>query len=162
MIFISVSVLVADFYIDSALSVKADKERLIRCGIFASFVSSSLLSILWTQSMTFGRSHHLELNDEIVHVPLVEDHQVSPGVFLGIFFFFLATLNLTTSGRGGTRAFFVGYSSSGLPMYNITSESIHEAGQSVLRTAKQGMTQILEDNNSRRIFFFLLLNLGNC
>ncbi|XP_059081432.1 proton-coupled zinc antiporter SLC30A5-like [Tigriopus californicus] len=160
LIFISVSVLVADFYIDSALSVKADKERLTRCGIFASFVSSSLLSVLWTQSMTFDGGHHLDPNDGIVHVPLMEDHQISPGVFLGIFFFFLATLNLTTSGRGGTRAFFVGYSSAGLPMYNITSESIHEAGQSIFRTAKQGMAQILEDGNSRRIFFFLLLNLA--
>lgn len=70
-----------------------------------------------------------------------------------------ATLNLTSSNRSGTRGFFVGYSSAGLPLYNLTSDSIHEAGQSLLRTAKQGFKQIVGDVNSRTIFYFLLLNL---
>ncbi len=71
----------------------------------------------------------------------------------------IATLNLTSSVLPGTRGFFVGYSSAGLPLYNLTTDSIHEAGQSVVRTLKQGLKQILEKTDSRRIFYFLLLNL---
>ena len=44
-------------------------------------------------------------------------------------------------------------------MYNLTSDSIHEAGQSLMRTARQGLKQIIEEKNSRKIFYFLLLNL---
>ncbi len=72
----------------------------------------------------------------------------------------LATLNLTSSMRSGARGFFVGYSSSGLPLYNLSqSQALHDAGQSIARTLKDGLSQILGNTDSRRIFYFLLLNL---
>ena len=74
---------------------------------------------------------------------------------------FLACLNLSSNNRSGTRGFFVGYSASGLPLYNLSTSSIHDASQSILRTARQEFKQIVDNPNSRKIFYFLVLNLGN-
>ena len=72
----------------------------------------------------------------------------------------LATLNFTSGNKSGARGYFVGYSPTGAPLYNLTSRSIHEASQSFVRIFKQGFKQTVEDGNSRKIFYFLLLNLG--
>ena len=76
--------------------------------------------------------------------------------------FSAAALNLTSSTRPGTRGFFVGYSSAGLPLYNLSQSAVHEAGQSLARTLREGLRQILDSADSRRIFYFLLLNLCEC
>nr|CAD7440469.1 unnamed protein product [Timema bartmani] len=72
----------------------------------------------------------------------------------------IATLGLTSSSKLGAKGSLVGYSSSGLPLYNFTNSALHHTSRSILRLATGMLKQVLMDNNSRRIFYFLCLNLS--
>lgn len=74
--------------------------------------------------------------------------------------FFLASLGLTSTTRGGARGSFIGYSASGLPLYNFTNSALHQTSRSILMQAGLFLKQIVADHNSRRIFYFLCLNLS--
>lgn len=74
--------------------------------------------------------------------------------------FFTATLGLTSTTKGGARGSFIGYSAAGLPLYNFTNSTLHQTSWSVLLQASSFLKQILADHNSRRIFYFLCLNLS--
>lgn len=75
-----------------------------------------------------------------------------------------ASLGLTSTTKGGARGSFIGYSAAGLPLYNFTNSTLHQTSRSVLLQASSFFKQILADHNSRRIFYFLCLNLSkfNC
>jgi len=60
--------------------------------------------------------------------------------------------------RGG-KGNFVGYTAAGPPLYNFAGEALHRTSQSVLVILKNGLRQILEESDSRSIFFFLCVNL---
>ena len=53
----------------------------------------------------------------------------------------------------------VGYSSGGLPLYNFTGDAIQRTSQSMLIIIKNGLRQILDESDSRKIFYFLCINL---
>lgn len=74
--------------------------------------------------------------------------------------FFTATLGLTSTTKGGARGSFIGYSAAGLPLYNFTNSTLHQTSRSALLQASSFLKQILADHNSRRIFYFLCLNLS--
>jgi len=59
----------------------------------------------------------------------------------------------------GSRGSLVGYSAAGPPLYNFAGEALQRTSQSLLVIAKNGLRQILEESDSRRIFFFLCINL---
>ena len=66
---------------------------------------------------------------------------------------------ILTSPNKGSKGSLVGYSASGLPLYSFAGDALHKTSQSVLTTLKNGMRQILESSDSRRIFYFLCVNL---
>lgn len=72
--------------------------------------------------------------------------------------FSLATQILTEPSRT-TRGSFIGYSPAGMPLYNLSGDAFHRTSSSLLLIAKNGLRQILEESDSRKIFYFLCLNL---
>ena len=71
----------------------------------------------------------------------------------------VSILTSSSSRNSGSNGNFVGYSSTGMPMYSFADEHMQKSAHSLLPMLKSGMRQILEDKNSRSIFYFLLLNL---
>ena len=71
---------------------------------------------------------------------------------------FVAVHILTSPGRG-SKGSFIGYSPAGLPLYSFTQEALQRTSHSVFKVAKNGLKQILEESDSRKIFYFLCLNL---
>lgn len=66
---------------------------------------------------------------------------------------------LTGASRGGNKANFIGYSSLGLPLYTRAGEHLSRTGHSVMALTRSLLQQVMADVGSRRIFYFLLLNL---
>ena len=73
-----------------------------------------------------------------------------------------ATNILTKQARSGSKGSFIGYSAGGLPLYNFTGEKIQQTSHSIALILKNGLRQILEESDSRKIFFFLCVNLVSC
>ncbi len=70
-----------------------------------------------------------------------------------------AATHILTSPTKGSKGSLVGYSASGLPLYSFAGDALHKTSQSVLTIMKNMMRQILESSDSRRIFYFLCVNL---
>lgn len=54
----------------------------------------------------------------------------------------------------------IGYSAAGLPLYSFSQNSFQNTSRSFYILVGQILKQILSDINSRKIFYFLLLNLS--
>lgn len=72
---------------------------------------------------------------------------------------FLVATHVLLKPVRGSRGSLVGYSAAGPPLYNFAGEALQRTSQSLLVIAKNGLRQILEESDSRRIFFFLCINL---
>jgi len=71
-----------------------------------------------------------------------------------------ATYTLTQPVRSGSgRGSLVGYSAAGPPLYNFAGDALQRTSQSVMVLARSGLRQILDESDSRRIFYFLCVNL---
>jgi len=53
----------------------------------------------------------------------------------------------------------VGYSPEGTPLYNFMGDALQHTSQSLPRFIQESLKQILEEYDSRQIFYFLCLNL---
>jgi len=72
----------------------------------------------------------------------------------------LATYTLTQPVRGVSgRGSLIGYSAAGPPLYNFAGDALQRTSQSLMVVARSGLRQILDESDSRRIFYFLCLNL---
>ena len=76
------------------------------------------------------------------------------GVVLAFLFLFLSTIFLTRSPKQ-TQGILIGYSAAGLPLYSSQQTGKTSSGN----WFKPVIAQIIENHDSRRILFFLLLNL---
>ena len=127
---------VVDFYLTSIACQKLDAHRIALLSSVVSFVSAlHLASILWY----FG-------------VPMA--HRLSAGVVIGAVFFILATPTLTRPLPRSLQNTLIGYSATGLPLYQSQMSA-----PSVLDHIRPSLQKIMENPDSRRIFYFLLLNL---
>ncbi len=81
-------------------------------------------------------------------------HGVSVGVVLAFSFLSLSTVFLTRSPKQ-THSVLIGYSAAGLPLYS--SQQTGKTGSG--NWFRPVLGQILENQDSRRILFFLLINL---
>lgn len=66
---------------------------------------------------------------------------------------------LSCPSRKGQTGTFVGYSPEGTPLYNFMGDALQHTSQSLPRFIKDSLKQILEEYDSRQIFYFLCLNL---
>lgn len=66
---------------------------------------------------------------------------------------------LTAPSKKGQKGTLVGYSPEGTPLYNFMGDALQHTSQSLPRFIKDSLKQILEEYDSRQIFYFLCLNL---
>ena len=130
---------VADYYTISIASQRVDFHRISRTGSLAAFSFAMLVAgLLW------------------YFLP-PSDHGLSPGVVIGAILFIVATPMITRPSRP-SQMILVGYSASGLPLYSSSSSS-QRSPSSSLQWVKPALQTIMESPDTRRIFYFLLLNL---
>ncbi|KAI8774917.1 zinc transporter 5 [Biomphalaria glabrata] len=142
-----------DFYIESLASSHLQPVKAVFLAPVAIFITAIVLSLTWTHPYVTRVTslHKLDI--------LTEDHVLSGGVLFSALAFLLATRMVMTRGRAA-KGSFIGYNPAGLPLYSISSEALQKTSHSIINLLKNGLKQILEDGDSRKIFYFLCVNLG--
>lgn len=72
---------------------------------------------------------------------------------------YTASSILSSPSKKGQTGTLVGYSPEGTPLYNFMGDALQHTSQSLPRFIKDSLKQILEEYDSRQIFYFLCLNL---
>ena len=128
--------LVLEFYAEAIATQRSDHHLASRVGSLALLISSLALSIgCWTW------------------YPPACEHPLSAGLVIAVVLLVAATVQLTQRSHPQARSL-VGYSASGLPLYSSL-----ETTPTVVHWASSVVHKILENPDSRRIFYFLILNL---
>ncbi|XP_074057385.1 proton-coupled zinc antiporter SLC30A5 isoform X1 [Macrotis lagotis] len=147
-------VVVLDFYVDSVCSVKMEVSKSARYGSFLICISALLFGNFWTHPIT----DQLRAMNKPAHQESTE-HVLSGGVVVSAIFFILSANILASPSKRGQKGTLVGYSPEGTPLYNFMGDALQHSSQSVPRFIKESLKQILEESDSRHIFYFLCLNL---
>ncbi|OWF54084.1 zinc transporter 5-like [Mizuhopecten yessoensis] len=147
-------VFVVDFYIEAVVTNHLQPPKTAVYGTYAITISALFLGLTWNHPMMAQITTLHKLRDIVT-----EDHVLSGGVVLSLMTFLLASSILGFPSKPSKGGSFVGYSPSGLPLYSFTGDALHKTTHSVLSIIKNGLRQILEDSNSRKIFYFLCINL---
>ncbi|WKX92332.1 hypothetical protein Q1695_010396 [Nippostrongylus brasiliensis] len=92
-----------------------------------------------------------------------EAHAVTSGVIITVIAFILASVSLTSSSapkhRGGE---LIGMSDSGMPLFAYKEAFLQKTSRSIILFFKETLREILANSDSRRIFWFLCVNLAFC
>uniref|UniRef100_A0A8I3WI87 Zinc transporter n=3 Tax=Simiiformes TaxID=314293 RepID=A0A8I3WI87_CALJA len=148
------SVMILDFYVDSICSVKMEVSKCARYGSFPIFISALLFGNFWTHPIT----DQLRAMNKAAHQESTE-HVLSGGVVVSAIFFILSANILSSPSKKGQKGTLIGYSPEGTPLYNFMGDAFQHSSQSIPRFIKESLKQILEESDSRQIFYFLCLNL---
>ncbi|XP_063819437.1 proton-coupled zinc antiporter SLC30A5 [Pseudophryne corroboree] len=149
------SVMILDFYVESVCSLKMEVSKCARYGSLVIVLSALLLGNFWTHPIT----DQLRAMNKPAHQPSTE-HVLSGGVVVSSIFFMLSANILSMTSRRGQKGTLVGYSPEGTPLYNFMGDALHSTSPSMPRFIKDSLKQILEEHDSRQIFYFLCLNLA--
>ncbi|XP_067114648.1 proton-coupled zinc antiporter SLC30A5 [Osmerus mordax] len=149
------SVMILEFYVESACVSKMEAPRCARYGALFLLVSSVLLANFWPHPLSYQLSsmNKPPLQDSTEHVQ-------SGGVLVSAVFFIMADSILSSPSKRGQKGTLVGYSPEGTPLYNFMGDALQHTSQSLPRFIKDSLKQILEEYDSRQIFYFLCLNLA--
>ncbi|KAM9097356.1 zinc transporter 5 [Sarcophilus harrisii] len=147
-------VVVLDFYVDSICSVKMEVSKSARFGSFLICMSALLFGNFWTHPIT----DQLRAMNKPAYQESTE-HVLSGGVVVSAMFFILSANILASPSKRGQKGTLVGYSPEGTPLYNFMGDALQHSSQSIPRFIKESLKQILEESDSRHIFYFLCLNL---
>uniref|UniRef100_A0A5S6QDS9 Proton-coupled zinc antiporter SLC30A5 n=1 Tax=Trichuris muris TaxID=70415 RepID=A0A5S6QDS9_TRIMR len=94
------------------------------------------------------------------HSSLHAEHRISGGVFLASILFSIASFVLTTPNAPKAKTGqFVGFSTTGLPLYVYGEDFLQKTSESFVSFVKSTVREVLSQPDSRRIFFFLCVNL---
>ena len=148
-IFIAVFLFVLDFYVEQFAIVKLERVRTFRCGTFTMIFSALTLSILWIKTASSSYSH-IWFGQMIQ----IGEHELSGGVIFATVMFAFATDLLSSPIKQRSGAF-IGYNQEGVPLFNLTQQK----SQSLLLILKSSLRDILAESDSRKIFYFLCINL---
>ena len=148
-IFIAVFLFVLDFYVEQFAIVKLERMRTFRYGTFIMVFSALMLSILWMKT-TNASYNHIWFGQMIQ----IGEHELSGGVIFAIVMFAFATDLLSSPIKQRSGAF-IGYNQEGVPLFNLTQQK----SQSLLLILKSNLRDILAESDSRKIFYFLCINL---
>uniref|UniRef100_UPI00358F11CA proton-coupled zinc antiporter SLC30A5 isoform X3 n=1 Tax=Myxine glutinosa TaxID=7769 RepID=UPI00358F11CA len=91
--------------------------------------------------------------------PSTTEHVLSGGVFVSAACFLIATKLLLSPAQRGQKGNLIGYSAQGVPLYSFSSEGSMQPVLSPARFLRDCLKQVLEECDSRNIFYFLCLNL---
>ncbi|KAH3837247.1 zinc transporter 5-like [Dreissena polymorpha] len=148
-------VLIIDYYIEAVAANHIQPTKTAELGAYAMFGSALFLALTWNHPYTARITTMHKLQGIIT-----EDHVLSWGVIFSLASFMLATKILTNPGGKTNRASFIGFSMEGQPVYSFTEEALKRTSQSILIHLKNALRQVLEDSDSRKIFYFLCINLA--
>uniref|UniRef100_A0A1A8FJR9 Zinc transporter n=1 Tax=Nothobranchius korthausae TaxID=1143690 RepID=A0A1A8FJR9_9TELE len=148
------SVMILEFYVEAVCSAKMEAPRCARYGTAALFLSALLLANFWTHPIT-DQLRSMSKPPQQVST----EHVLSGGVIVSAVFFIMSSSILSSPSRRGQKGTLVGYSPEGTPLYNFMGDALQHTSQSVPRFIKDSLKQILEEYDSRQIFYFLCLNL---
>lgn len=151
-LFVAIFVFVIDYYVENLSIQKLETHRCARISMFTTVFVALVIGAFWKNS-------YQSFTDSSKNLVITEDHQMSGGVVFSVVLFLFATQILTEPSRT-TRGSFIGYSPAGMPLYNLSGDAFHRTSSSLLLIAKNGLRQILEESDSRKIFYFLCLNLS--
>uniref|UniRef100_H3DMT6 Zinc transporter n=1 Tax=Tetraodon nigroviridis TaxID=99883 RepID=H3DMT6_TETNG len=149
------SVLILDFYVEAICSAKMETPRCARYGTVALFCSALLLANFWTHPLT-DQLRSMSKPPQQVST----EHVLSGGVLVSAIFFIMSSSILSSPTKKGQTGTLVGYSPEGTPLYNFMGDALQHTSQSLPRFIKDSLKQILEEYDSRQIFYFLCLNLA--
>uniref|UniRef100_A0A3Q2FRC5 Zinc transporter n=1 Tax=Cyprinodon variegatus TaxID=28743 RepID=A0A3Q2FRC5_CYPVA len=149
------SVMILEFYVESICSAKMEAPRCARYGSFALFLSAVLLANFWTHPLTDQLRSMSKPAQQVS-----TEHVLSGGVIVSAIFFIMASSILSSPSKKGQKGTLVGYSPEGTPLYNFMGDALQHTSQSLPRFIKDSLKQILEEYDSRQIFYFLCLNLA--
>ncbi|KAI1905302.1 hypothetical protein AGOR_G00014700 [Albula goreensis] len=149
------SVMILDFYVESACVAKMEAPRTARYGSLFLFLSGLLLANFWTHPLT-GQLRAVSAPAQHQGT----EHVLSGGVVVSAIFFILSDSILSSPSKKGQKGTLVGYSPEGTPLYNFMGDALQHTSQSLPRFIKDSLKQILEEQDSRHIFYFLCLNLA--
>uniref|UniRef100_A0A3B3DRD1 Zinc transporter n=1 Tax=Oryzias melastigma TaxID=30732 RepID=A0A3B3DRD1_ORYME len=149
------SVMILEFYVDAVCSAKMEAPRCARYGTFALFSSGLLLANFWTHPLT-DQIRSMSIPPKLVST----EHVLSGGVMVSAIFFLMSSSILAAPSKKGQKGTLVGYSPEGTPLYNFMGDALHHTSQSLPRFISDSLKQILEESDSRQIFYFLCLNLA--
>ncbi len=143
----------SDFYVEQVAVVKLDRLRTFRYGTYTMIGGAFLASVLWTKSAIVTSHSSVWFGRNIGQIEL-EEHALSGGVVFAIVMFVFATdlLSSPIQQRSGS---FIGYSQDGMPVFNLTQQR----SQSLLLILRSSFRDILAESDSRKIFYFLCINL---
>ncbi|VDH98753.1 solute carrier family 30 (zinc transporter), member 5/7 [Mytilus galloprovincialis] len=144
-------VLVIDFYIEAVVINHLQPPKTAVYGAYAIFLSALFFALTW--------NHPLVSKITTIKEIITNDHVLSGGVVFSLAVFMLATNMLAWPSKGTKGGSFIGYSATGLPLYSFTGDAISKTTHSVVTILKNGLKQIYEESDSRRIFYFLCINL---
>ncbi|KAL6097216.1 slc30a5 [Pungitius sinensis] len=153
MIILSVTIL--EFYVEAICNTKMETPRCARYGAIALFLSGLLLANFWTHPLT----DQLRSMSKPPQQGSTE-HVLSGGVIVSAIFFIMSSSILSSPSKKGQKGTLVGYSPEGTPLYNFMGDALQHTSQSLPRFIKDSLKQILEEYDSRQIFYFLCLNLA--
>ncbi|MEQ2225048.1 hypothetical protein ILYODFUR_013538 [Ilyodon furcidens] len=149
------SVMILEFYVEAVCTAKMEAPRCARYGAFALFVSALMLANFWTHPLT-DQLRSMSKPPQQVST----EHVLSGGVIVSSVFFIMASSILSSPSNKGQKGTLVGYSPEGTPLYNFMGDALQHTSQSLPRFIKDSLKQILEEYDSRQIFYFLCLNLA--
>lgn len=131
--------MVAEFYIEAGVSQHEESSRIALTSSVTAFSTALVFSVTYKFLSTTDYPH-----------------SPSVGVVLATGLLLLSTVTLTRPVRP-SHGLLVGYSTSGLPLY-----SSDHTPPSILDKLAPLLAKILENKDSRRIFYFLIINLVSC
>uniref|UniRef100_A0A8B9KGW6 Zinc transporter n=1 Tax=Astyanax mexicanus TaxID=7994 RepID=A0A8B9KGW6_ASTMX len=152
---IIISVMILDFYVESICMAKLEAPRCARYGSIFLFLSGLLLANFWTHPLTDQLRAMSKPGQQTS-----TEHVLSGGVLVSAFFFIMSDSILSSPSKKGQKGTLVGYSPEGIPLYNLMGDALQHSSQSLPRFIKDSLKQILEEYDSRQIFYFLCLNLA--
>nr|CAB3266218.1 zinc transporter 5-like [Phallusia mammillata] len=157
LLFVTVSVFVIDYYGQSLLSAKMDPVQISRLGYFFISVTALILGFHWSHPAAVAIS---KLHGGTTTVRTAE-HVISGGVIVGTIFLFLSTDILSWPNPKSQKGSFIGYSSEGMPLYRFADDVLQRASKTSFGALAQGfLSRVLEEKDSRHIFYFLCINLS--
>jgi zinc transporter 5/7 len=153
LVIICILLFVSDFYVEQVAVVKLDRLRTFRYGTFIMIGGALIATFFWTKSAAVTSNNSVWFVGNIGQIES-EEHALSGGVVFAIVMFIFATDLLLSPIKQRSGAF-IGYSQDGAPVFNLTQQR----SQSLLLILRSSLRDILAESDSRRIFYFLCINL---
>lgn len=152
-ILLSLFIFVIDFYVDAYVTQKTDGVYTSKMGAIFVFSCSIGLSFLWNHPHLV----RIVVMDKIKTI-IEQEHALSWGVIIAFFLYILAT-DMLSRPLAKSKGSFIGYSSVGNPLYSLTGETLKRTSMSMVTIIKNILRDIVLDRDSRKIFYFLCINL---